>query len=104
MKSLIKVSAAVLAVAFLSNGTVVQAAPSKSSTPQASTQAQSKVNINKANSSQLATALKGVGLKKADAIVEYRSKFGDFKSVDELTSVKGIGAKTVAKNRHLISL
>ncbi|GAA4348986.1 ComEA family DNA-binding protein [Kangiella taiwanensis] len=64
----------------------------------------SQVNINTASSSQLAAVLKGVGLKKAQAIIDYRQKFGPFKSIDELTAVKGIGAKTLEKNRAKISI
>ncbi|AOE50186.1 ComEA family DNA-binding protein [Kangiella sediminilitoris] len=70
----------------------------------AESQQQIKVNINKADSSQLAATLKGVGVKKAQAIIDYREKFGPFKSVDELTAVKGIGAKTLEKNRSKISI
>lgn len=61
-------------------------------------QNQNRVNINTASAEQLASNLKGVGLKKAQAIVEYRKAFGDFKSVNELTAVKGIGDKTLEKN------
>ncbi|NVJ68272.1 MAG: helix-hairpin-helix domain-containing protein [Gammaproteobacteria bacterium] len=63
-----------------------------------------RVNINTASADQLATSLKGVGLKKAQAIIEYRKEYGDFKSVNELTAVKGIGEKTLAKNRDKIGL
>lgn len=63
-----------------------------------------QVNINTASQSQLADVLKGVGLKKAQSIIEYREKFGAFKSVDELTAVKGIGPKTLQKNRAKISI
>lgn len=64
----------------------------------------SQVNINTASTSQLAAVLKGVGLKKAEAIIEYRQKFGPFKSIDELTAVKGIGAKTLQKNRAKLTI
>ncbi len=57
------------------------------------------VNINKADAETLAENLKGIGLTKAQAIVKYRKDNGKFASVDELTNVKGIGEKTVAKNR-----
>lgn len=67
-------------------------------------QAQVRVNINKASAQQLAITLKGVGLKKAQAIIDYREEFGDFKSINELTAVKGIGEKTLAKNREKIGL
>lgn len=62
------------------------------------------VNINTANAQQLADALKGVGLKKAEAIVAYRKTVGKFISIDQLTEVKGIGKATVEKNKALITL
>lgn len=59
---------------------------------------QSIININRATEGEL-TLLHGVGSNKAQAIILYREMFGGFKTVDELTKVKGIGAKTVEKNR-----
>ncbi|MDT8364763.1 MAG: helix-hairpin-helix domain-containing protein [Nitrosomonas sp.] len=52
--------------------------------------------INTATQSELET-LKGIGPAKARAIVEYRNQIGQFKSVDELSQVKGIGANTIQK-------
>ena len=57
------------------------------------------VNINEADADTLATQLVGVGTAKAAAIVAYREANGPFKNVDELSKVKGIGAKLVEKNR-----
>ena len=57
------------------------------------------VDINTADAETLATAINGVGIKKASAIVAYRSQHGPFKSVDELTQVEGIGPGIVEKNR-----
>lgn len=62
------------------------------------------VNINKAEATVIATTLKGVGLKKAQAIITYRKKHGPFKTVEDLAKVKGIGLKTVEKNRAYILL
>lgn len=62
------------------------------------------VNINQADPEELAELLKGVGMEKAKDIVEYRDKHGEFKSIDELTQVKGIGSATVEKNRSRIEL
>ncbi len=62
------------------------------------------VNVNQADAQTIATSLDGVGLSKAKAIVAYRTEHGPFKSVDELTSVKGMGAKTLARNRDAIHL
>ena len=62
------------------------------------------VNVNTADAPAIAAAMQGVGLKKAEAIVAYRKEHGAFKSLDQLASVKGIGLKTVEKNRESITL
>ena len=67
-------------------------------------QNQQVLNINSASAEDISKSLKGVGIKKAQAIVEYRQSYVDFHHVDELTAVKGIGKSTLAKNVHLISL
>ncbi len=62
------------------------------------------VNINTADAPAIAKELKGIGEKKAQAIVTYRKQHGPFKTIESLTNVKGIGLKTVEKNRSLIKL
>lgn len=62
------------------------------------------LNINTASAEQIATALKGVGMTKAEAIVEYRDANGAFQHIDELVNVKGIGVRTVDLNREVIRL
>lgn len=66
-------------------------------TAQTQARDQSSININRATEAEL-VSLDGIGSSKAQAIILYRDMFGGFKTVDELTKVKGIGAKTVAKN------
>lgn len=62
------------------------------------------VNINSADVKILAASLNGVGAAKAKAIVEYRETNGEFKNVDELSLVEGIGEGIVLKNRDDIAL
>ena len=56
------------------------------------------VNVNTADAETISAELQGVGLSKAAAIVDYRKAHGPFKSIDDLTLVKGIGARTVEIN------
>jgi len=62
------------------------------------------VNVNKANAKEISDALKGIGIKKATAIVQYRKDNGKFSSVSDLINVKGIGKKTLAANKGDIKL
>ena len=62
------------------------------------------VNINTASAEQIAESLNGIGLSKAEKIVEYREANGSFGHVDELVNVKGIGIRTIDKNRGKILL
>lgn len=64
---------------------------------------QNKININTAAVPEL-MALSGIGQKTAEAIVVHRQQFGAFLHVDDLLKVKGIGAKTLEKNRHKITV
>ena len=61
-----------------------------------------KVNINSADAAALDEVLINIGPAKAQAIVDYRKANGPFKSAEELAMVKGIGLKTVEKNRDRI--
>jgi competence protein ComEA len=60
------------------------------------------VNVNTADAETLSAELKGVGITKAIAIVEYRKANGPFKSAEDLAKVKGIGARTVELNKENI--
>jgi len=57
------------------------------------------ININTADAEALASAINGVGIKKARDIVSYRQKNGPFETLDELTQVSGIGMQTVDRSR-----
>ena len=60
------------------------------------TAAWGKVNIDTATIAEL-EALPGIGAAKAEAIVKYREENGSFKTPEDLTLVKGIGKKILAK-------
>ena len=62
------------------------------------------VNINQADAKSIAAALNGIGDKKAEAIVMYREQNGPFKAAGDLAKIKGIGTKTIEKNRSDILL
>jgi competence protein ComEA len=62
------------------------------------------ININTADKETLMSVIKGVGETKAEAIIAYRNENGDFKSVDELANVKGIGQTTVDKHREQLTI
>jgi comEA protein len=61
------------------------------------------IDINTADQAQL-EGLKGIGPKKAQDIISYRQKNGPFKSVDELKNVPGIGDKTLAALKPMLTV
>jgi competence protein ComEA len=88
-------------------GTLFLAAPlfTASAYGQSPAQAAEKatLNLNAATVEQLAT-LPGIGPKVAERILEYRTKNGGFKKIEELMNVKGIGEKSFLKIKPLISV
>jgi competence protein ComEA len=60
------------------------------------------VNVNAADATTLARELVGIGPAKAQAIVAHRDKHGPFRSAEDLARVRGIGAKTVERNKDLL--
>ena len=60
------------------------------------------IDINTADKAALMTVIKGVGEKRAEAIIAYREKNGPFKSIDELAEVSGIGQSIVDANRDVL--
>ncbi|MDF1760773.1 MAG: helix-hairpin-helix domain-containing protein [Coxiellaceae bacterium] len=80
---------------LLSASPLLAASKAKVAQP-ANAQTLKQININKANASALA-AIKGIGTKRAQAIVAYRQKHGKYTSVDQLTAIRGISANSLAK-------
>ncbi|MDI3425511.1 helix-hairpin-helix domain-containing protein [Enterobacter sp. V87_3] len=63
-----------------------------------------RVSINSASAEDLARAMNGVGLKKAQAIVSYREEYGPFKTLDDLKQVPGMGSSLVERNLSHLTL
>ena len=61
------------------------------------------MNINSADISQL-SMIKGIGNKKAQAIIDYRTANGNFTALEDLTKVKGIGQSTLKKILPFLTL
>ena len=67
-----------------------------------SANAQQAIDINSASAKEIAAAMKGVGEKRAQQIIEYRKANGPYQSIDDLINIKGIGKKTIQANREKI--
>ena len=84
-------------------------APAPSSTSKIKNKAPSKtedtsiVNINTANLKELCT-LSGIGEVKAQAIIAWREENGSFATIEDLMKVKGIGTKTLEKNKARLTV
>lgn len=61
------------------------------------------VHLNRATLEELQT-LNGIGKKKAEAILQYRTEHGSFHSIEELQQVKGIGPKAFEKLKDQVAL
>lgn len=98
MRTILSTALALCALLFL-------ATPMSASMPQTPAPAAEKaaLNLNAATLDQLET-LPGIGRKVAERIVEYRTKSGGFKKIEELMNVKGIGEKSFLKIRPLITV
>ncbi|SKA72595.1 competence protein ComEA [Thiothrix eikelboomii] len=70
----------------------------------ASTVSAELVNINKASAEIMQEHLKGIGAKKAEAIISYRTEHGEFKNLEDIKEVKGIGDALFEKIKADISL
>lgn len=62
------------------------------------------ININTASAKQLSQFLPGIGPSKATALVVYRKRFGDYKSIDDVVKVDGVSAPTLENIKPFIRL
>mgnify|MGYP000151979900 CR=1 FL=1 len=86
---------------FAAGTTVVVAAPETTTTTEAAFES---ININTATEQELTKKLEGIGPAKAKAIVVYRSKYGEFKSLEDLCKVDGISRVTLARLKPYLRL
>ena len=78
-------------------------ADSESTNNQSQQENNTLVNINTADKAALDT-LPGIGEVKAQAIIDYRNKYGKFLSTEEIMNVNGIGEKTYENLKDLICI
>ena len=71
--------------------------------PAKTTVAQANVNLNTASMDQL-EGLPGIGPRAAQRIVDYRTKNGGFKKVEELMKIQGIGERSFLRLRALVTV
>lgn len=93
---------AVLLLSFVVSFSAQAVMVKTQSTPPLAEQKANKINLNKADVHTLAKSCKGIGKKRAAAIVSYRETHGGFRSIDELAQVRGIGKQFV--KRHMAQL
>ncbi len=94
-----------LTAAMLSAGSIAGASAAWADAGSgATTEAPARVNVNTASAQTIADVLKGIGLKRAEAIVAYREANGQFRDAYELANVKGVGERTVELNEARILL
>ena len=86
-----------LLITLLTCFSVLSVAQQMTEQPEIIDLASQRVDINQASLDDL-ISLKGVGMKRAKAIIAYREMNGKFTTVEELAKVKGIGAKVLADN------
>lgn len=97
VRKILSIAAVILSIGLLQPALANQAvAQSKQSTVAA-------VNLNTASAAELAQALVGVGLKRAEQIIALREEIGRFTAVEQLLDVRGIGPKLLERNAGKIT-
>lgn len=99
--SLVVLSGASSAVFAAADAALAETPPLSEHQEAATTDA---VSINSASAEELAAAMNGVGIKKAESIISYREKYGPFSAVEQLKEVPGIGNALVERNLARLKL
>jgi len=97
------VSALAICGALLITAPMVSAQSEQAASAATAAPAKPALNLNTATQDQLET-LPGIGPKVAERILEYRTKSGGFKRIEELMNVKGIGERSFLKLKPLIAV
>lgn len=91
-------------IAMLFSLFVVTVSVQADTVPKKSTEQQlplsNKINLNRADLSTLTGSFKGIGKKRAEAIIAYRESHKGFKSIEEFAEIKGFGQRFIDKNRE----
>lgn len=90
-------------LAALTASAPVVSAQEKAEKPKPAASSATPVNLNTATAAQLET-LPGIGTRTAQLIVEHRQKNGNFKKVEELMNIKGIGEKSFLKIKPMVTV
>ena len=104
IKKVLSITAIIVATSGLSLSASAEVQPNSVKPPAIQKTVGAMVNINHATAKDMSISFKGIGLKKAEAIVAWREKNGKFTAIDQLLEVKGIGEKILALNKSQISL
>ncbi|EDP46737.1 ComEA family DNA-binding protein [Rickettsiella grylli] len=81
------------------NNTTLASSPTKTAES-----VSARININTVDEATLVDELKGIGIKRAKAIIAYRDVHGPFKSIDDLIKIKEISKRIVDLNREKITV
>jgi len=90
--------AVVLSLFIIPCSIQAQSKPSDPGNMSTAIQSANRINLNTADVDTLTQSFKGIGRKRAEAIIAYREANGGFKSIEDFALVKGIGKQFVERN------
>ena len=103
MRFVIRTGLLLCAIALAAAGSAQAQSPAAEQAAGTKAGASAPVNLNTASASQL-ESLPGIGARTAERIVEYRQKNGNFKKIEELMNVRGIGEKSFLRIKDRITV